>query len=359
MQALSTSAANTNTVLAGKLALPKKAGPQHPMHEHPFAQYVRILGKGKTGSRSLSAGEAEEAFAMILRGEVEDVQLGAFLMLLRVKEESSEELAGFVRAVRHSIPKALTDTKVDLDWATYAGKRRQQPWYLLAALALADSGVRVVMHGAGGHTAQRVYSEQVLRALGQPVVNTLDEVDSAVADGNFAYLPLSVLCPPLQRIIDLRNHFGLRSPVHTLARLINPFAAPFSMQSIFHPAYADSHQQAAALLGQANAAVFKGEAGEVERKPEAVCRVKTIINGELGETVWPKLIDGRQAWLESLPVDDLRKAWQQDDISDYGRLAIQGTIAIALQLRHPERTEDQCLVDAEQVWRDRNRQRLA
>ena len=68
--------------------------------EHPFAQYVRIVGKGKTGSRSLSYEEAYQAFSMILKDEVLDVQLGAFLMLLRVKEESVDELAGFVQATR-------------------------------------------------------------------------------------------------------------------------------------------------------------------------------------------------------------------------------------------------------------------
>ena len=68
--------------------------------EHPFAPFVRILGKGKTSSRSLTLDEARQAMAMILDGEVEDVQLGAFLMLLRVKEESPEELAGFVQASR-------------------------------------------------------------------------------------------------------------------------------------------------------------------------------------------------------------------------------------------------------------------
>ena len=53
--------------------------------EHPFAQYVRIVGKGKNGARSLSYDEAYQAFGMILKNEVLDVQLGAFLMLLRVK----------------------------------------------------------------------------------------------------------------------------------------------------------------------------------------------------------------------------------------------------------------------------------
>ncbi|MRB61752.1 hypothetical protein GH880_30400, partial [Bacillus thuringiensis] len=47
--------------------------------EHPFAQFVRILGKGKRGARSLTREEAREALGMILDGRVEDAQLGAFL----------------------------------------------------------------------------------------------------------------------------------------------------------------------------------------------------------------------------------------------------------------------------------------
>ena len=53
--------------------------------DHPFAQYIRILGKGKTGSRSLNFDEAYQSFKMILAGEAEEIQLGAFLILLRVK----------------------------------------------------------------------------------------------------------------------------------------------------------------------------------------------------------------------------------------------------------------------------------
>ena len=81
--------------------------------EHAFAPYIRILGKGKTGTRSLNQGEAQQAFGMILRGEVEPLQIGAFLMLLRVKEESPDELAGFVQACRAHMkipPQALRPT---------------------------------------------------------------------------------------------------------------------------------------------------------------------------------------------------------------------------------------------------------
>lgn len=68
--------------------------------EHPFAEFVRILGKGKRGARGLTREEARAAMTLLLEGKVEDTQLGAFLMLLRHKEESAEELAGFTEALR-------------------------------------------------------------------------------------------------------------------------------------------------------------------------------------------------------------------------------------------------------------------
>lgn len=239
--------------------------------EHPFAQYVRIVGKGKNGARSLIYEEAYQAFSMILKQEVLDVQLGAFLMLLRVKEESVDELAGFVQATRDQLQFKALD--VDLDWSSYAGKRKHYPWFLLAALTLAKQGFNIVMHGAAGHTINRVYTEQVLEYLGYPICQSDTEVEQQLQQRHFAYLPLDVISPVLADLIALRNVMGLRSPIHTLARLINPFNAKATVQAIFHPAYRSSHQQSAFKLGYLNSAVIKGEGGEFERNPDA----KTLI----------------------------------------------------------------------------------
>ena len=65
--------------------------------EHPFAEFVKILGKGKRGSRPLTQDEAYRAMAMILADQVEPIQLGAFLMLMRIKEETAEELGDLYR----------------------------------------------------------------------------------------------------------------------------------------------------------------------------------------------------------------------------------------------------------------------
>jgi anthranilate phosphoribosyltransferase len=326
-------------------------------NEHAFAPFVRILGKGKTGSRSLTRDEARTAMGMILRGEVKEVQLGAFLMLLRVKEESAAELTGFVEAARAEIA-APKGVEVDLDWSSYAGKRKHLPWFLLSALALADRGVRVFMHGAGGHTKGRLYTENVLSALGIKPAESWVDVADALATSQFAFMPLRHICPPLQAMIDLRNEFGLRSPVHTLVRLLNPLAAQHSIQSVFHPAYALRHQQAAVDLEQFHACVFKGEGGEVERKPEALTKVYSVHNGALSEASWPKLIEGRQEQPEEFSIEHLRAIWRGDTHDDYAELAVTGTLAIALSLLQRAENPAQAQVLAQDYWQQRDRNRL-
>jgi anthranilate phosphoribosyltransferase len=330
----------------------------HKDSEHPFALYVRILGKGKTGSRSLTQGEAYHAMQMILNGEVEDIQLGAFLMLLRVKEESHEELTGFVLAARDNIQAPTDSVNVQLDWSSYAGKKKQLPWYLLSCFALANQGISIYMHGAGGHTPGRLYTENVLHQLHVPVAKNWQAVQHQLEKNNFAFMPLEFMCPKLQRIIDLRSYLGLRSPVHTLSRLLNPLGAPYSMQSIFHPSYGDSHQQAAIALGQQNAAVFKGEGGEIERRPEASCTVKLVTDGAASEELWPKMVEGRQPLPESLDVQDLIAVWRGEKEELYAIDAIIGTLAIALSLLNKADNQQQALLMAQSYWQQRDKNRL-
>ena len=321
--------------------------------EHPFAQFIRIIGKGKTGARSLTYDEAYQAFSMILRNEVLDVQLGAFLMLLRVKEESVEELAGFVQATRDQLQ--FKPLQVDLDWSSYAGKRRHYPWFLLAALTLAKHGYKVVMHGASGHTINRLYTEQALQYLDYPICQNELDVEQHLVQRNFAYLPLEVMSPILSELINLRNVMGLRSPIHTLARLINPFDAKATMQAIFHPAYRSSHQQAAFQLGYQNSAVIKGEGGEFERNPDAKTLICGIKNGTLYEHELPKLTDNRSPVEEELDLAVFKAVWLGQQTHEYGEVAITETMGIALYTMGVCDDYAAAIQNAQQLWQNRHK----
>lgn len=323
--------------------------------EHPFARFVRILGKGKNGSRSLTEEEAFESMSMILNGEVEPHQLGAYLMLLRVKEESPEEVAGFVNATRHWIRIPDDAPVVDLDWSSYAGKRRHLPWFILSTLLLAENDVTVFMHGASGHTNGRIYTKDVLSALGIAPCTSLEEACQRMKAERFAYLDLQHLCPKMHQIIELRPLLGLRSPVHTIARSINPFNAPNVMQGIFHPGYRPIHQEAAQLLGEANVAVIKGEGGEIERNPDTPCLVQRVRNGLLEEQEWPALFSRRHTKDDNLDVKRLAALWRDEIDDEYGAAAVTGTVAIALQLMGKADSPEAAQALAEQMWNQRNR----
>lgn len=298
--------------------------------EHPFAEYVRIVGKGRHGARSLTEDEAHVAMTMIMRGEAEPVQIGAFLMLIRVREETPEEAAGFVRAAKTAITVPQAGVPVRIDWPAYAGKRRQLPWFVLSALLLAGSGYPVLMHGISGHD-RRVYSAQALQALGIRASATLGEAAQEISHGGFAYIALEKFCPVLHHLIELRALLGLRSPMHSVARMVNPLNAPLQLQGIFHPNYRDIHQHAALLLKQPHMAVLKGEGGEMERNPDGPCLVQSIHHGVEQDEEWPAMFAARHLKDEDMDVRRLPALWRGEIGDEYGKAAVIGTTAIALR----------------------------
>jgi anthranilate phosphoribosyltransferase len=330
------------------------------MQEHPFAPYVRILGRGKSNSRPLTIDEAEASMAMILASEVLPEQIGAFLMLLRFKEEQPEEIAGFVKAAQATITIPNDAPKIDLDWSCYAGKRRQLPWFALAAMALAQSGVKVFIHGTEGHTAGRIYADETFKAIGLTIADNLTNAAKTLKTKNICYLPLKQFSPKLADLIELKSTLGLRSPAHTIARMLNPFKAGYVLQGIFHPGFNSVHQKAAALIGQPHLSVFRGEGGEIERRPQKPVDVLSVHEGTLSTESWPALLeDPRQTTDPNMDLSRLKSVWQGDESTPYAQAAIIGTLAIALTLIGKVSTQDGAHKRAGEIWENRNRTALS
>ena len=330
--------------------------------EHPFAKFVAILGRGKTKQRHLTFEEARESMAMLLRRETEPEQTGAFLMLLRLKEESPDEIAGFAAAVRDVIADAIPAAmpRVEFDVPSYAGKRKQLPWYLLAAFTLAAQGRKVCMHGAEGHTAGRLYIGEALTALGREMAASWDDAARQLERENFTYIPLSVLQPRLDELINLKPILGLRSPVNTFPRLINPLNAPVMANGIFHRGFLETHTGAAMRLGQERFCVFRGEGGEPERRVGKTCEVAYVNGGEEWRERWPAMVEEPRVPVEeALDPRLLAAVWRGEATHDYGEAATIGTLAVWLRTAGDVDDMQQAEALARDMWNARPRQLLA
>ncbi len=314
---------------------------------HDFAPFVRILGRGPGKSRSFTRDEARVALGMVLRGEAAREQVGAMLMLLRYRGEAHDEMAGLVEAARsHAGLPWHFARSVDLDWPSYAdGRTRGLPWYLLSALLLARSGLRVVMHGPLAGPGRRALG-QSLQALGILPSNSPDMAELALSSSGFAFVPLETLAPELAELLALRGVLGLRSPLNTACRLLDPAGAAASVDGVFHPAYIDLHLGAAALLGR-RVSVLKGGGGEAEW---GGLKALTVYS-QSDEQLWEPLASGVKVISQS--VADLLSVWR-DEVSDpAAEAAVIGTAAIALRAHDAALSAGDALAEARRLWAQR------
>lgn len=196
--------------------------------------------------------------------------MAMLLMLIRVQNETNEEIAGFVKAFQSRVP----DLGADIDWPCYAGKRNDtasgKPWNLLAAKILADDGYKILMHGYMDKPSGRTHVETHLHLVG--VRSAADPQDAKLileADG-IAYLPLANFAPEAQTMIGWKHRYGLRTPINTVVRALNPGGGRLGLRGSFHPGFPQLHAEVEHVIGNKSHSVisFKGMNGESEYNPK-------------------------------------------------------------------------------------------
>jgi anthranilate phosphoribosyltransferase len=296
--------------------------------EHPLAAFVRTLGRGPGRSRALTREEARAALAMMLDGKADPHQVGATLMLMRYRGESIEETVGFAEAARAAIGAGPPEdaSAIDLDWPSYgAGRTRGAPWFLLSALALAQAGHRIVMHGSN-EFSRAIGVGAALVELGLRPARDRADALRLLGETGFAYLPLAALSPTLDRLLGLRELLGLRSPINTVARLLDPFDARAGIDGVFHPPYIDLHLGAAERLDRPRLLVVKGGGGEAERNPaKPLAAHLHVRGGGRREIALPPLVETKAA-----PVGDLAAVWRDAGEGEGAAAIVRATIALAL-----------------------------
>ncbi|MEM7270493.1 MAG: glycosyl transferase family protein [Pseudomonadota bacterium] len=232
-----------------------------------IAAQVRAMARGPSRGRGLTQDEARDALSAILAGEAAPEAVGALFMLMRYRGEDAGEIAGFVEALRARVgPWAAADAAVD--WPSYAaGRTRGLPLFLLSAKLVASTGRPVLLHGWNSHLTHPVTPLAGIKALGIAIAPSPDAAKRALANEGIAYAPLDALDAEALRLLQLRRVLGLRSPLNTALRALNPATAPTTVQGVFHPTYRALQTDAANLLGQKAIGVIKGGGGEFERHP--------------------------------------------------------------------------------------------
>lgn len=244
---------------------------------------IREIGRGAKGARDLSRADAEGLFGAILDGQIDELQLGALLIGLRIKGESDEELLGFKAALDARTPQIsmLENMPHLVVIPSYNGARRQPNLVPLLALMLARSGVPVLIHGRYDFET-RVDPSEMMAALGIPGAGRIEHAGQLLAEQRIAFIDLALLVPGLDNLLALRSRLGLRNSGHSLVKLLDP-ARGFSIRlvAVTHPEYLEKMHRFL-LADGGRALLLRGTEGEAYANPRRRPQLETFIEGRAG-----------------------------------------------------------------------------
>jgi anthranilate phosphoribosyltransferase len=245
-----------------------------------IAVYLKDIGRGAAGARALSVQAAHELMSEVLAGRVPAPAMGAFVMAMRMKGETLDELVGFLGAVQARCEPVPSKQPVVLI-PSYNGSRKLPNLTPLLALWLAREGVQVLVHGPLADVG-RVTTAAILHDLGLVAVANVQDVERAWSRREPAFVPTEVLCPSLQVLLDLRRDIGLRGPGHTVAKMINPVHGAPVLRLVNH-----THPEFGALMSAwaqregVDAMLLRGTEGEPVADPRRQPRIDTWLAGTL------------------------------------------------------------------------------
>ena len=251
----------------------------------------------------LSRGDAREVMSTIMRGEATPAQIGGFLVALRAKGETADEIAGCAEAMReHAL--AVRPQRDDLvDTAGTGGDGASTiNISTAAALVAAAAGAAVAKHGNRA-VSSACGSADVLEALGFSLEQEPDRIARSIDELGFGFLFAPSHHPAMRHAASVRRELATRTVFNVLGPLTNPAGARAQVVGVYSPRLVRTIAEVLARLGARRAYVVHGAGGIDELSPAGPNLVCEVVDGDVRE--WA-LDPETELGIPRAPVEELR-----------------------------------------------------
>ncbi len=231
----------------------------------------------------LSNDRAFDVMLSIMSGKFNDAQIAGFLMALRAKGETVDEIAGFANAMREkmvSVP--LASSAIDM-CGTGGDARGTFNISTAASFVVAGAGVKVAKHGNRSMTSQSG-SADVLQSLGIAIDNSLENSVEDIENIGLGFLFAPAYHPAMKHAIGARKSLAVRTVFNILGPLCNPANVKAQAMGIFHPDLTEVQVTVLKVLGSTDVMVFHGRDGLDEISTTTTTKISQMRNGGIVNT---------------------------------------------------------------------------
>ena len=235
--------------------------------------------------RSLSREQAREVMHEVMRGEATPAQIGGFLVALRAKGETADEIAGCAEAMRaHVLPVHPTRTDVVDVVGTGGDGARTFNISTTAAIVAAAAGAAVAKHGNRA-VSSISGSADVLEALGFDLEQSPERVAESIDSLGFGFMFAPLHHPAMKHAAPVRRELGTRTIFNVLGPLTNPAGARAGVFGVYAADVARTVADALSVLDSRRAFVVHGAHGVDELSPAGPNLVFEVVEGAVHERV--------------------------------------------------------------------------
>lgn len=238
--------------------------------------------KNVVAGRDLSPAEVESAMDAILDGQASPAQIAAFVVGLRMKGESSAEIAAAAQALRKHCESIRPNVDGPLIDTCGTGGDGLQTFNIstAAAIVVAACGVAVAKHGNRA-VSSKAGSADVLEALGVRIDLTPDQVCRCVEEAGIGFLFAPSHHAAMRHAAPVRRELGIRTLFNLLGPLANPAGATHQLVGVYDGGRVRQLAEALGALGVTAAWVVHGEGGLDEVSPSGPTMVAQLEDGEV------------------------------------------------------------------------------
>jgi anthranilate phosphoribosyltransferase len=253
--------------------------------------------------KNLSAEDAEAAMGIILEGQATTAQIAAFLVALRMKGETAEELLGFARAMRAKMVRVDAGEGAPVIDTCGTGGDNAGTFNIstVVAFVVAGAGVRVAKHGNRSISSQ-CGSAEVFESLGVKLTTDPEEMGRAVREVGIGFLFAPALHPAMKHAQPARMELKMRTAFNLLGPLCNPAGAPCQLVGAPSAQAAELMAGALARLGVDRAFVVHGSDG----LDEITTTGRTLVFEVRGEQVEQMYVAPEVFGVPRAKLEDLR-----------------------------------------------------
>ena len=231
----------------------------------------------------LSNDRAFDVMLSIMSGKFNDAQIAGFLMALRAKGETVDEIAGFANAMREkmvSVP--LASPAIDM-CGTGGDARGTFNISTAASFVVAGAGVKVAKHGNRSMTSQSG-SADVLQSLGIAIDNSVENSVEDIENIGLGFLFAPAYHPAMKHAIRARKALAVRTVFNILGPLCNPANVKAQAMGIFHLDLTEVQVNVLKVLGSTDVMVFHGRDGLDEISTTTTTKISQMRNGGIVNT---------------------------------------------------------------------------